>query len=164
MTYGLSYARFLTVFSTTTVILTTIVKGTVATTATIPSQTISITETEGMMRRRQATATPLSTASSLMSAASAAASTGGQNQTILNLVASACGCLIEGATTGVDTVTVTSTSVCTLDDICAIDLLNASDAHPIGLRLYRRDDSQYCNIGCDVGYGQSFTISFRNLQ
>ena len=117
-----------------------------------------------MIRRRQATATPLSRASSLMSAASAAASTGDRGQSALNEISSACSCLLRGATTGVDTVTVTSTSVCTLDHMCDIDLLNASDAHPIGLRLYRRDDSQYCNIGCDIGYGHGLTISFRNLQ
>ena len=161
----MSFYNFLTFFSTT-VILNTVIQGTVvATTATIPSQTISITETAGMIRKRQATATPLSTASSLMSAASAAASAGDRDQSILNGFASACSCLPGIFTTGVDTVIVTSTSVCTSDHICDIDILNVSDAHTNGRQLCRRDGNRYCNSGCDVGYGHCLTITcYRNLQ
>ena len=115
--FNLHSNHFLTIFSTT-VILTTVVQSTVvATTAIMPSQTISVTETAGIIRRRQAAVTPRVTASSLMSAASAA-STEDLNTSILGVISSVCACLSGIASSSVETVLVTSTSVCTFDQIC----------------------------------------------
>ena len=125
----------------------------------MPSQTISVTETAGMIRRRQATVTPAVTASSLMSAMSAA-STGDLNTTVLNAAYSVCSCLLRTATTGVETVFVTSTSVCTSNQICHVDILNGSDPHTDGLRLCRRDGSRYSNIGSDICYGHCLTVTY----
>ena len=87
-----------------------------------------------MIRKRQATATALATVSSLMSAASAA-STGSLDPSILNVVSSACSCLPGIATPRVETVLITSTSVCTSNQICHSDRLTVSDDHIHGLRL-----------------------------
>lgn len=68
-----------------------------------------------------------------MSAASAA-STGDLDSSVLSRVSSACSCELKTATTGVETVFVTSTSVCISNQIWSpIDLLNSSDSHRDGL-------------------------------
>ena len=97
----------------------------------MPTQTISVTETAGMIRRRQAIATPLLTASSLMSAASAASTVAPDPSvaSFLRDVTSACSCYLKTATTEVETVFVTSTSVGTSNQICPIDMLKSSDSH-----------------------------------
>ena len=150
---------FLTFFSTI-IVLTTVIQSTVvATTATIPSQTISVTETAGIIRKRQATtATPLLTASSLISAVKAT-STSDLEPSILSAVYSVCSCLPNIAKSEVETVFVTSTSVCTSLQIRPINILNISDSHRVGHRFCGRDDVRYCNIRCDICHGHRSTVT-----